>query len=78
MPKPVMILPMMKCSRVVALAIRMAPTTMIEVPRRIMRLRPRGLPMKMVATAPMKHPRLYEATEIPVVQVRTRAARIGQ
>jgi len=60
-----MILPIIKCSRVVALAIRMAPTTMIEVPRRIMRLRPRGLPMKIVATAPKKHPKLYDATEIP-------------
>lgn len=38
---------------------------MMDVPSMIIRLRPRGLLMKMVMTAPKKHPKLYEATEIP-------------
>lgn len=65
LPRPVMILPMMNCSRVVELACKMAPMIMMEVPNSITRLRPRGLPMKMVIRAPMKQPRLYEATAMP-------------
>jgi hypothetical protein len=43
----------------------MAPTTIIELPTKIVRLRPSILPSHIVATAPKKQPSVYAPTVIP-------------
>ncbi len=57
-PNPVIIRPIMKCSMLNALAWRIAPITITDVPIMIIRLRPRGLLMKIEMMEPRKHPKL--------------------
>lgn len=65
LPKPVINLPTINWAREKDEHCRVAPTTMIAEPMKIIFLRPSQSPSQMVAIAPTKHPRLYEAIEIP-------------
>ena len=67
LPRPVMRRPTIKCAKEKADACRIAPTIIMLEPRKMVLRLPRGWPMKMVKAAPTKHPRLYDATEIPVI-----------
>ena len=64
-PIPVTIRPAMKCGREKAEDCRMAPMIMMREPRKMLFLRPRMFPTRIVAMAPQKHPTLYDATDIP-------------
>jgi hypothetical protein len=64
-PKPVISLPTISCGSPKELACKMAPTTIIELPTKIVRLRPSILPSHIVATAPKKQPSVYPPTVIP-------------
>lgn len=65
-PMPVMMRPTMKCPSENADVWSAAPTTMIAEPVKMVQRLPSMFPSQMQMTAPTKHPRLYEATEMPV------------
>lgn len=70
LPTPVTIRPTMKWGREYAVHCNRAPVAMIIQPQKIVLRRPSGLPMKIVKTAPKKHPRLYDATAMPWFRLR--------
>ena len=70
LPKPVMILAVMNCARENELHCRIAPTIIIDDPRKMVFRRPSRSPLKMVAIAPQKQPRLYAPTAMPCMVLR--------
>lgn len=66
---PVITLPATKWPKLKAEHCKAAPIIMIEEPRNMVLRRPRMSPIQMVVIAPEKHPRLYDATEIPAASM---------